>query len=151
MAQNLESSSGGLFPRISIAEIEGTATSVRHRQDQFRRLHTSLLKTKSSITESLRQDYGYTEWEAGFEYLLALSELRDHYESIDFESEKAAAKSIEEETESTRVAAAGIVYIIPETRRNGFYATISPLSAAMAAGNCVIVEVSLISAGTKQR
>ncbi len=134
------------FPRISIADIEGTASSVRHRQDQLHGLHNSLLKAKTSILDALKQDYGYTDWEAGFEYLLALSELRSHYESIDLQSEKAATKSIEQGTETVRFSAVGIVYIIPKTSRNGFYATISPLCAAMAAGNCVIIEVSAVSA-----
>ena len=141
----IESSRGRPFPRITIAEIEGTASSVRHRQNQLQRLHISLLKAKTPIVDALRQDHSYTEWEAGFEYSLALSELRNHYDSIDLASEKAAADSIVEETEITHVSAVGIVYIIPHTARNGFYAAISPLCAAMAAGNCVIVEVSLTS------
>lgn len=141
----IESSRGRPFPRITIAGIEGIASSVRHRQAQLQRLHISLLKAKTSVVDALRQDHGYTEWEAGFEYSLALSELRSHYESIELASEKAAAESIAEETEITHVSAVGIVYIIPQTARNCFYAVISPLCAAVAAGNCVVVEVSLTS------
>ena len=137
------------FSRISIAEIEGIAGSVRHRQQQFHRVHTSLLKAKSSITEALRQDYSYTDWEADYEFLLALSELRNHYENLDLPSENATAHNIEQATENThRSSALGIVYIIPDMKRSGFYAVISPLCAAMAAGNCIIVEVSLISIGS---
>ena len=138
-------SHGQQFPRISISEIDGTATSIRHRQYQFHSLHTSLVKARSSILNALRQDYDYSEWEAAFEYSLALSELRHHYDSIDLESEKAAAKSIEQRKESVHhVSGMGIAYIIPELSKNGFHAVISPLGAAMAAGNCIIVEVSLM-------
>ena len=81
--------------------------------------------------------------EALFEYSLSLSELRAHYESIDFEKEAQATKTIENGNESlNRSAAIGIVYIVP---RGGLYSVLSSLCAAMAAGNCVIVEVCLRS------
>lgn len=130
------------FPRISIADIEGTARSLRHRQLQFHRLQPALLKNKALLIQALEDDYGYSKVEALFEYSLSLSELRAHYESIDFEKEIRATKAIENGNESlNRYAGVGIVYIVPQ---GGIYSVLSPLCAAMAAGNCVIIEVGLI-------
>lgn len=130
------------FPRISIAEVEGTARSIRHRQLQFHRLQPTLIKNKALLVQALKDDYGYTEVEALFEFSLSLSELRAHYESLDFEKEVQATKTIENGNESlNRYVGVGIVYIVP---RGGLYSILSPLCAAMAAGSCVIVEVSLV-------
>ncbi|KEF61803.1 uncharacterized protein A1O9_03373 [Exophiala aquamarina CBS 119918] len=127
------------FPRISIADIEGTARSLRHRQLQFHRLQPIIVKNKALLIRALEDDYGYSPGEALFEYSLSLSEVRFHYESIDFEKEVAATKTIENGNERlNRYAGVGIVYIVP---RGGLYSVLSPLCAAMAAGNCVIVEL----------
>lgn len=139
----MKSPSPNPFPRISIADVEGTARSLRHRQLQFHRLQPTLIKNKALLVQALEDDYGYSKVEALFEYSLSLSELRAHYESIDFEKEVQATKTIENGNESlNRSAAIGIVYIVP---RGGLYSVLSPLCAAMAAGNCVIVEVCLRS------
>jgi hypothetical protein len=130
------------FPRISIAEVEGTARSIRHRQLQFHRLQPTIIRNKVLLVQALKDDYGYTEVEALFEYSLSLSELRAQYESLDFEKEVQATKTIEHGDESlNRYVGDGIVYIVP---RGGLYSVLSPLCAAMAAGSCVIVEVGLI-------
>lgn len=129
------------FPRISIAEVEGTARSIRHRQLQFHRLQPTLIKNKALLVQALKDDYGYTEVEALFEYSLSLAELRAHYESLDFEKEVQATKTIQNGNESlNRYIGVGIVYIVP---RGGLYSVLSPLCAAVAAGSCVIVEVGL--------
>ena len=131
------------FPRISIAHIEGTARSVRHRQQQFHKLHKALVEAKSSLTAAIKEDYGYSETEASFEYAFVLAELHATYGTISLEAENAAARRIEQGLDNMdRRIGAGIVYIRPDMSRTSLYSTVSPLSAAMAAGNCVIVEVS---------
>lgn len=77
-----------------------------------------------------------------FEYSLSLSELRAQYDSIDFDKEVQLNKTIESGSEGLdRYASVGIVYIVP---RSGLYAVLSPLCAAIAAGSCAIVEVSVL-------
>lgn len=134
------------FSRILIAEIDGTARSLRHQQLQFHRLQAILTKNRDLFVQALKDDYGYTEVEALFEYSLSLTELRAHYDSLDFEKEVRSTKTIENCTEGlNRHASVGIVYIVP---RSGLYSVLSPLCAAMVAGNCVIVEVSLVPDGS---
>ncbi|KAK5064921.1 hypothetical protein LTR84_000755 [Exophiala bonariae] len=126
------------FSRILIAEVEGTARSLRHRQLQLHRLQTTLTKNRTLLIQALKTDFGYTEIEALFEYSLSLSELRAHYDSIDFEKEVQLNKTIENGVESLdRYASVGIIYVVP---RSGLHAVLSPLCAAIAAGSCVIVE-----------
>jgi acyl-CoA reductase-like NAD-dependent aldehyde dehydrogenase len=70
--------------------------------------------------------------------------VKDQYASINFD------QMLEEEyliangkDAANRRAAAGIVYIVPSTHTL-FYSVIAPLSVAVAAGNCVVIEVCLI-------
>ena len=138
-----QSSTSHPFPRIAIAHVEGSARSVRHRQQQFQRLHLALVRDKIALVQALQDDNGYTGAEADFEYSLALSELRTHYESVDLGKELEDEKQIVNGSDkTTRCVGVGLVYIVP----NGdLYSIIAPLAAAMAAGNCAIIEVSLQS------
>ena len=140
-----------LFPRISTAYIEGAARSVRHRQQECHKLQRALVEAKSLITNALQDDNGYSEAEALFEYGLTLLELRQTYETINLEAENASARAIEEGHDNPqRVNSAGVVYIIPARSKSSLYCVLSPLGAATAAGNCVIVEASA-RRGPKER
>jgi acyl-CoA reductase-like NAD-dependent aldehyde dehydrogenase len=130
------------FPRISAAHIEGSTRSVRHRQQQFHRLHSTLVSSKSQLVEALSIDNDFTDTEALFEYSLALFDLRHMYESLNLEAELAASNIIGRGHDGLlRKVGLGIVYIMPEKKKSSLYSVLSPLGAAMAAGNCVIVEV----------
>lgn len=135
----LEASSFNPFPRLSIACIERQARSVRYQQNQFRRLHGLLVDEKGLLLQALRDDFGFSDFEALFEFSLTLLELRYHYDSLDLKREVAASRAIEDKKQdASRTVGTGIVYIMP---RVGLLSILSPICAAMAAGNCVIVEV----------
>ncbi|KIV92424.1 hypothetical protein PV10_03724 [Exophiala mesophila] len=123
--------------RIEISRLEGRASSIRLRQNQFHRLQDALTSSEGAIKGCLIESHGYGEDESGLEYALALSELRTHYLSLNLKRSVELSHSIEDLSATTGV---GIVYLIP-TKQNPFYSVISVLTSALAAGNCVVVEL----------
>lgn len=131
------------FPRLQISCLEGRAHGTRHKQAQFQSLHEKLKNSSDAIKAAITADSGHTTSEVEFEFSLALSELRLHFNSLNLQTELAIARKIEAGHDNIgKVRPAGIVYILPQ-KQNLFYSVISPLCAAIAAGNCVVVEVSL--------
>jgi acyl-CoA reductase-like NAD-dependent aldehyde dehydrogenase len=131
------------FARIQIAHLEGRSQSLRLRQTLFHSLHATLTSSESAIKQAIAADTGNSDADIALEYSLALSELRAHYETLDLKTEVTLAHSIENPTGTTNV---GIVYVIP-AQRTLFYAVLSPLCAALAAGNCVVLEVRFLMLG----
>lgn len=108
----------------------------------MRRLHETLLANTNDLREAIRSDSGHTAVEADIEFGFAVSELRTHYESLDFEELENEYSIAKGKDNAERRVGAGIVYIVP-TSYSLLYSTIATLSAAVAAGNCVIVEVNI--------
>jgi acyl-CoA reductase-like NAD-dependent aldehyde dehydrogenase len=130
------------FPRLQVSCLEGRAQSTRFKQAQFHSLHETLKKSSDAIKAAIAADSGHTPREVDFEFSLALSELRLHYDSLNLVTELANSLKIESDLENIdRVRPVGMVYILPQ-KQNLFYSVISPLGAAVAAGNCVVLEVS---------
>ncbi|KAI1626437.1 aldehyde dehydrogenase PutA [Exophiala viscosa] len=128
---------GDSFSRIEISSLEGRAQSTRLRQKLFHSLHTTLGSSEKTIKDAILADSGYSKSEVNLEYALAISDLRKHYASVDLEQDLKAQKAVENLKATTNV---GIVYIVP-AKQNLFYCVISALTAALAAGNCVVVEL----------
>ena len=129
------------FPRLQIAQLEGRGQSTRYKQIQFQRLHQALTTSAPAIKLAIQADSGHTTNEVELEFTLALSELRVLYDSLDLPKELDTLRKVtvgQDNLERTKPA--GIVYIVP-AKWCLFHAIISPLGAALAAGNCVILEV----------
>lgn len=133
------------FPRIRAAAIDGRLSNIHHRRNQLERLHDSLTRHAQAIRNAIVRDSGNTQTEAAIEYHLALSSLKEQYSSLDpasaLENEYRIARGVDA---PDRREQAGIVYIVP-TLHTLFFSVISPLGAAIAAGNCVIVLVKFIA------
>ncbi|KAK1142487.1 hypothetical protein N8T08_007849 [Aspergillus melleus] len=130
------------FPRLLAASIDGRCHNTRYRQSQFQRLQSAFVQHLEELKESIRSDSGHTAEEASAEICLALQELRTHYLSLDLDRDLEIEYRIangKSNLEGRR--GVGIVYIVPSTHTL-FFSVISALSAAMAAGNCVIVELT---------
>ncbi|KAF7193252.1 Aldehyde dehydrogenase, dimeric NADP-preferring [Pseudocercospora fuligena] len=128
-----------IFPRIQAATIDGRYHNIYHRQVELERLCKALTDNVNEIKQAISADYQYSESEIAVEYHLTLSAVKQYYASL------SPKKAHDEEylVASGKDAAnhrcpAGIVYIEP-IQHTLFYSTIVPLSAALAAGNCVIV------------
>ncbi|MCJ1472615.1 hypothetical protein MMC13_001264 [Lambiella insularis] len=129
------------FPRVVIASLEGRPQSIRYRHSQLRQLQTQLINSKETIISAIKADFDHTDLEADFECALLLSELRQHYEALDPPKELAKRRQIADGKDSIgKTKSVGIVYIVP-SKHTLLYSALSPLCAAIAAGNCVIVEL----------
>lgn len=130
------------FPSIQISHLDGRAHSYRYKQAQFHRLYDILTKSASTLKLAIQADSVLTSIEADFEFARTLLELRTHYDSLDLEGDLKAARKVESGVDNVaRTRPLGIVYIIPSKSSLAF-SILSALGAAIAAGSCVIVEVS---------
>lgn len=127
--------------RVSAACIDGRAQSPRYIQQQLIKLHDVLVENATEIREAIRNDSHHTSAEIDVEYFLAVQCVKYQYAQLDverfIEEEYHLARSIDS---PKRVVAAGVVYISP-AEHTRLYSIIAPLSTAVAAGNCVVVEV----------
>jgi len=130
------------FPALRAAAIDGRTHNIYYRQHQLEALHQGLLDHTSEIKDALAADYDHTPAEIAIEIHLALSALKTSYETL--QPTKALAEEYliasGKDAPANRVPA-GIAYIEPCTHTL-LYSVVAPLSAAIAAGNCVIVLVS---------
>ncbi|KAL2352244.1 aldehyde dehydrogenase PutA [Cryomyces antarcticus] len=127
--------------RIREAAIDGRTQNIYYRQTQLELLNDTLVQNSEIIQQAIIHDSCNNEVEARIEYSLALLSLREQYTGL------SAAKSLEEEyaiaqgrDAPDRREGVGIVYVVP-TAYTMFYSVIAPLGAAIAAGNCVVLEL----------
>jgi acyl-CoA reductase-like NAD-dependent aldehyde dehydrogenase len=126
----------------SASNIDGRARTPRYIQNQLQALHSALLQNVSEIHQAIASSSQVTPAEVGIEYYLALSVVKEQYASIDFDQMLEEEYRIANRKDAAdRRVAHGIVYIVP-SNHTLFYSTIAPLSVAIAAGNCVALEVS---------
>ncbi|KAJ5912896.1 aldehyde dehydrogenase PutA [Penicillium tannophilum] len=131
-----------LFPRILAAEIDGRMHSIRYRQTQFHRLQSALVQHIEEIKDAILEESGHFLEEVSAEICLALDEIRTHYTSLDLDKDLQEEYSIAHGKDRRGGRrGAGIVYIIP-IDHTLFYSVISVLAAALAAGNCIILELA---------
>ena len=130
------------FAALQAAAIDGRTHSIYYRQYQLEALHQALLSNSSSIQQAIAVDTEHTPAEIAIEIHLTLQSLKASYETL--QPTKALADEYliasGKDAPSNRVPA-GIAYIEPCTHTL-LYSVVAPLSAAIAAGNCVIVLVS---------
>jgi hypothetical protein len=105
------------------------------------KLHDVLVENASTIRDAIRSDSNHSSSEIEVEYYLTLQTVKDPYLQLNVEQlikeEYHLANSIDS---PHRRIAAGVVYISPADHTR-LYSIVAPLSAAISAGNCVIVEV----------
>lgn len=129
------------FPRLQISVLERRAQSTLHKQAQIRQLFSALNSSASAIKLAIQLDSGIQPREAELEFVLALTELRELYGALDIANELDNQRRISDDKDNLeRVNPHGIVYVVPGTL-SLFYSSVSPLAAAIAAGNCVVLEV----------
>lgn len=128
---------------VVAGNMDGRANNLRYRQKQMQCLHTAMTVHLDEIKTAIAQDYIHTSEEVEAEVCLAFKDVRLHYSSLDLQRDLEKEYSVARGQDNwSRRRGAGIVYIIPTTHTL-FYSVIATLSAALAAGNCVIVEVRL--------
>jgi acyl-CoA reductase-like NAD-dependent aldehyde dehydrogenase len=120
---------------------EGRAENVRYRQNELYSLHSALRENVDRICEAIAKDYAGSSTKAEREFFMAMDAVRISYENLNFVRSMVEEYSVKFEKDNTgRRAALGLVAIQP-SRHSRFYSVLSPLVAALEAGNCIIVEV----------
>ena len=133
------------FAELRAAAIDGRTHNIYYRQHQLEALHTALINHASEIKDAIAADYDHSPAEIAVEIHLALSALKQSYETL--QPTKAHADEYLLASGSNAPTAkipAGIAYIEPCTNTL-FYSVVAPLSAAIAAGSCAIVLVRVDS------
>jgi acyl-CoA reductase-like NAD-dependent aldehyde dehydrogenase len=129
--------------RIQGAVIDGRTENVRFRQGQLQSLHKTLREEGPSIRRALTQDSPSSAVEIETEFYLALDAIKHFYDILDFDKELQEEYNVANGKDNKeRRVGAGLVIIRPTTHTR-FYSIVNPLTAAISAGNCVILEVSI--------
>jgi acyl-CoA reductase-like NAD-dependent aldehyde dehydrogenase len=129
--------------RIKAAIIDGRCRTPRYIQKQLLILHDALIRAAPSIHQAILKDTGWSSSEAWFEIHMTLQAIKEQYGAINFDDCLLQEFSIAHgKGNSNRRLPFGCVYIVP-CQHNRLYSMIQPAAAAIAAGNCVIIEVSL--------
>ncbi len=136
------SNSETALERLEATIIDGRAENVRFRQDQLQNLHRALCEEEDGIRSALSADSSVlTPAEIETEYALTLDAIRHFYDSLDFDRELEDEYRIANgKTYKNRRVPIGIVLIRP-TRHTRLFSVVVPLAAAIAAGNCVVLEL----------
>jgi len=129
------------YARIRSAAVDGRAQAIMYKILQLRKLHQVLVREGEAIEDAIARDTGFNAVEVKLEYYMAMKSLRDHVVALDrkkcLEAEYALAHK--KDAPENRDAV-GVVIIEPGTH-TPFYSVISALSAAIAGGNCVLLQV----------
>ena len=123
------------------AALDGRMHNTITRRDQLEDLQQTLLDEGDAIRDAICADTGYTTNEAAAEYLLTLNTLEEYHQSLDVDhalrDEYAIARG---EDFVSRRDPVGVVYIVP-TDYTVFYSVLVAVAGALAAGNCIVIEV----------
>lgn len=128
--------------RLQAAVVDGRARNVFFRQTQLDQLCRKLLAQEQPLRQAMVSDSNYTPSEAIAVLHASVQAVKDAYaflqptEALEREYRVAHGKDA-----SDNETPFGLVYIEPEPHTL-LYSVCSPLSAAIAAGNCVAVLVS---------
>jgi len=135
--------------RIVSGNISGRARSPRYVQSQLQKFYDVLQDNKAAFKKALATDGNKTMVEVELELHLALDSIKCQYDSIDFDQliqeEYNVARG---ENANTRCVPHGIVYVQP-AHHTLLYSAVSASSAAICAGNCVVIEVSRVALSTQ--
>ncbi|KAI1503560.1 Aldehyde/histidinol dehydrogenase [Biscogniauxia marginata] len=127
--------------RLQMSISDGRTENVRCRQDQLQNLHLTLRSNANKLCSALSQDTKASSAEVESEYYLAMDVIRHAYDSLDFDKALKEEYSVTNGKDfSTRRLGVGMVVIRP-TSHTRLYSIVSPLAVAIAAGNCVILEL----------
>lgn len=131
------------FAELRAAAIDGRTHNVYYRQHQLEALHQAILDNASKIKEAVAADYDHSPAEIAVELYLALASLKREYDSLQPSQMHSNEYLLADgENAPANRAPVGIVYIEP-CAHTLLFSIIAPLSAAIAAGNCVIVLVRI--------
>ena len=102
----------------------------------------ALTESADALAAAISQDAGSTSVEVEVELFLTMDALQHFYYSLDFDKEiKEEYLVVNGKDNVERRTGVGLVVILP-TSHTRLFSVLSPISAAIAAGNCILLEVS---------
>ncbi|KAH7146515.1 hypothetical protein EDB81DRAFT_883923 [Dactylonectria macrodidyma] len=136
-----ETSEAAVSDRLRASLVDQRAYNVRYRQKQLHLLHAALREHASIIPDLIANDSGHNHDDSELEFCATLVTINTLYEQLDFDRtlEQEYAVSRNQSNSSCRIPH-GIVLIRPGTH-NIFFSILSAVAAALAAGNCIILEI----------
>jgi acyl-CoA reductase-like NAD-dependent aldehyde dehydrogenase len=121
---------------------DGRLTNPVYRREQLAKLLSALIDSRESIKDALVKDTFVTQSEAFAEIYQTLAALRSHIDATSPTTQLAAEYSIAEGKDATSLRQGlGIVALDPQSH-TPLFSIFSPLGAAVAAGNPVVLVVS---------
>lgn len=136
-----------LDPESALANLQATGLTARchnafFKQKQLKALHNTLRNNVSAIKDAIQQDTHVSNEEAVTEVAFALDIVREHYTSVNVKKELEHEYLITNGKDAgDKREPLGVVFIEPQQNHTPFFSIIAPLSAAVAAGNCVALKV----------
>ncbi|KAJ9653753.1 hypothetical protein H2198_007100 [Neophaeococcomyces mojaviensis] len=126
---------------IRSSVIDGIAVTPRYRERQLANLHKALLDSRSQLNKLLVDETLLSEDEATAQFLLTAKAIQTFHISVNpkqcLDEEYRIAQG---KDHTTRRVPHGCAYIIP-SQHDPLYSTVVPVAAAIAAGNCIVVEL----------
>lgn len=132
------------FSRIRSAAIDGRAHNPFFRKIQLKKLHDKLAENSSEIQKAIVEDTGHRRAEVKAEYWLTLRCLADNYDAIDPESDLKTEYAIANSKDAPEAREPVGIVVIEPAAHTFVFSLISALGPALAAGNCVIIQVSRV-------
>lgn len=128
--------------RLRDSVTDGRTENIRYRQNQLQSLHAALRSEADALCGALAQDARASSAEVETEFYLTMDAVRHFYDALDFDAEhkQEYLPVTEGRDNATRRVGVGLVVIRPTTHTR-LYSIVTPLAAAISAGNCVILEV----------
>lgn len=126
---------------IESATIDGRAKAPRYIQRQLANLHKAITTNAQQIQDAIVADTHVRVLEAQLELHLTISVIIELYDGFSVEKALSTEYCVARGEDWTdRNDAVRIVYLRPQSH-SLVYSTVSPLANAIAAGNCVVIEV----------
>jgi acyl-CoA reductase-like NAD-dependent aldehyde dehydrogenase len=127
---------------VKAAAIDRRGHNVFYRKRQLEKLQEAFVKEAATIQDAIVADTGCRPSEARLEFSLALRALRDRYAELNAARELELEYRIAKGTDAPDAREPyGIAIIHVSQQHTPFYSTVAPLCAALAAGNCIILQL----------
>ncbi|KIW88815.1 uncharacterized protein Z519_10299 [Cladophialophora bantiana CBS 173.52] len=125
---------------VKAAAVDGRLSNPWWRQSQLQSLHHGLVQASDVLINAILQDSNFiTPPEAHVELHLAIKTVEHHYTALKPESEVEDEYRILQRDTPDRREAFGIAVIVP-TSHTYLFSVVSAVSAALAAGNCIVLK-----------
>ncbi|EXA34301.1 hypothetical protein FOQG_14459 [Fusarium oxysporum f. sp. raphani 54005] len=142
MATPPHGTSEATLERLIACSVDQRLHNVRYRQRQLLLLHQFLRQHSAKICDLIMQDSGHSREESWLEFSLTLIKINKLYEQLDFDDALKREYSVSRNESYIDCRAPHGIALIRPGSYTAFYSIFSATAAALAAGNCVVVQTT---------